>query len=218
MRNYLLAASIVVLATSCGASKGALETENQQLQTQVAYQQQQLDQQQTQQTSARPNRTLRTTDPCEELSLEVSENLRAFGTATSYIEKTARNEAARDARNQLAQMIKIAVEGAAQDYSQNATVNLKKTAEEIGEVVMTQYVSEVIENTKPIKWSVFDLSDGSVQVSVCIEMEKSKKEVKAELSNVLDKDDVIGIQYDRDRFIDKIYDGLEEYKQQQREQ
>lgn len=203
MKKNLFLLMVAVLATSCGSSKSALEAQNQMLQ-QMAYQQQ-----------SQQNRTLRTADPCEELAMADSENLRAFGTATSYIEKTARNEAARDARNQLAQMIKVAVEGAAQDYSQNATQNTNKTASELGEAIMTQYIAETLENTKPIKWAVYDLADGSVQVNVCIEMVQSKEDLKETLDNVLDRDGVIGIQYDRDRFINKMADGLEEYKQKQ---
>lgn len=210
----LLLLLIVAMATSCGASKKALEAQNQLLLRQMA-----MNQSQPQELSPqRPSRTLRTQDPCEELALADSENLRAFGTSTSYIEKTARNEASRDARNQLAQMIRVAVEGASQDYAQNATRNIKNTAQELGETIMTQYVAEIIENTKPIKWAVYDLTDGSIQVNVCIEMVKSTEKVKEELSNALDRDEVIEIQYDRDRFIDKVASGLEEYKEQQKAQ
>lgn len=214
MRNLLLLL-IVALATSCGASKKALEAQNQMLLSQMSMNQQSQPQELSPQ---RPNRTLRTQDPCEELALADSENLRAFGTSTSYIEKTARNEASRDARNQLAQMIRVAVEGASQDYAQNATRNIKNTAQELGETIMTQYVAEIVENTKPIKWAVYDLTDGSIQVNVCIEMVKTTEVVKEELSNALDRDEVIEIQYDRDRFIDKVASGLEDYKKQQKEQ
>lgn len=208
MKRTLFLLGCAAMIMSCGSSKKAMEAQNQLL----------LEALQQQNVEKTRGAVLRTMDPCEELALDPSaENIRAFGTATSYIEKTARNEAARDARNQLAQMMKVAVDGAAQDYSQNATQNRNKTAQEIGEVVMTQYVSEVIENTKPIKWTVYDLADGSIRVNVCLEMGKSTEMVKDELNNVLDKNGVIGIQYDRDRFIDKVSSGLEDYKKQQRE-
>ena len=165
-----------------------------------------------------PGRTLRTTEPCIELALADSENLRAYGTATSYIEKTALNEAERDARNRLATMIKVAVEGAAQDYEQNAAQNQGKSAETIGESVMSQFVAEEIKNTKILKTSIYDLADGSIQVYVCIEMQAGMDAFEERLKNTLDREEIIGIQYDRDRFIEKMAQGLEQYKQRQKQE
>ena len=142
--TIVLSASILV---SCGNTQQTVAPD---------YQQQWQQQQSVQQ---RPTRVLRETDPCIELATADSENLRAYGTATSYIEKTALNEAERDARNNLAEMIKIAVEGAAQDYEMNATSNLKNSAEAIGEAVMSQFVDEEVKNTRIIKTSIYERSD-----------------------------------------------------------
>lgn len=161
----------------------------------------------------RPTRTMRTEEPCIALAQEESENLRAYGTATSYVEKTALNEAQRDARNNLAQMIKVAVEGAALDYEKNSQQDLKSTAETLGEEVMKQFVSEEISNTKTIKTSIYDLADGSIQVYVCIEMRTPKEEFNKGVSSTLDSQELIGIQHDRDRFIEKMSEELEQYKQ-----
>lgn len=161
----------------------------------------------------RPTRTMRTEEPCITLAQEESENLRAYGTATSYVEKTALNEAQRDARNNLAQMIKVAVEGAALDYEKNSQQDLKSTAETLGEEVMKQFVSEEISNTKTIKTSIYDLADGSIQVYVCIEMRTPKEEFNKGVSSTLDSQELIGIQHDRDRFIEKMSEELEQYKQ-----
>lgn len=200
--NYILTAiAVLPLLVSCGASrKAAADYEYQQWKQQQAQQQQ------------RPTRQLRTLEPCIALAQEQSENLRAYGTATSYVEKVALNEAERDARNRLAQMLKVAVEGAAQDYGQNANQNLKNTAGNIGESIMTQYVAEEVANTRIIKTSIYDLSDGSIQVYVCLEMQKGEKEFTEKLANELDRDGVLGLQYDRDRFMEKMAAGLEEYK------
>lgn len=165
--------------------------------------------------SQRPTRTLRTTEPCIELAQADSENIRAFGTATSYVEKAALNEAERDARNRLAAMMKVAVEGAAQDYEQNANQNLKKTAGTIGESVMTQFVAEEIKNTRILKTSIYDLSDGSIQVYVCLEIQSDKNNFSQNLENVLDREGLIELQYDRDRFVQKMAEGLEDYKKKQ---
>lgn len=205
---YLLAIiATPALFTACNSTKKTASTDYQ-------YQQWQQQQQQQQQeaTSQRPGRTLRTTEPCIEMAQADSENLRAYGTATSYVEKTALNEAERDARNRLAAMIKVAVEGAAQDYEQNANRNLKKTAGTIGESVMTQFVAEEIKNTRIIKTDIYDLTDGSIQVYVCMEMKSSKDDFEKNLNNTLEREGILELQYDRERFVEKMAEGLDEYK------
>lgn len=216
MKKLFSIAAVVatIVLASCGSSK----------QSGIDYQQlsllQQLQQmQQTQQNVngvQRPTRTMREAEPCIELANEDCNKWRAYGTATSYIEKTALNEAARDARNQLAQMMKVAIEGAAQDYEQNATANIKNSAEAIGEAVMSQYVDEEIENTKTIKTTIYDRSDGSVQVYVCIEMRQDKDSFKKGVANTLAQDEIIGIKADREMFINKMETGLEDYKKRNR--
>lgn len=209
MKTLSVLATMVaaLFLTSCGTTRKTTADYSQQWQ-----QQQQAPQYEAQ----RPARTLRQQLKSEELATEDCDTWRALGTATSYVEKVARNEAVRDARNQLAQMMKVAVEGAAQDYEQGAQKNMKNSAETIGEAVMTQFVAEEVANTRAIHYDVFDLADGSVQVYVCVEIRETKKEFAAKLSNTLEREDLIGIQYDRERFIQKMSDGLEEYKKKNR--
>lgn len=196
-------AAISLLLAACGSSKNAVSD----------YQYQQWKQQnQAQSELQRPSRTLRTEEPCIELAQSEGEYWREYGTATSYVEKVALNEAARDARNRLASRMKTAVEGAAQDYERNANQNLKKSAETLGEAVMTQFVSEEIKNTRIIKTSIYDLSDGSVQVYVCMEMGTNKGNFEKKLDNTLDRNGILEIEFDRERFVKKMSEGLEEYK------
>ena len=112
-------------------------------------------------------------------------------------------------------MMKVAVEGAAQDYEQNANQNLKKSAGTIGESVMTQFVAEEIKNTRILKTSIYDLTDGSIQVYVCLEVQSDKDNFAQNLENVLDREGIIELQYDRERFVKKMAEGLEEYKKKQ---
>ena len=203
---FVMAVMAAALFASCGSSKKTATPD---------YQYEQWKAQQQQQTAyaeQRPTRKLREKTECERLAVEDCDKWRALGTSTSYVEKVARNEAQRDARNQLAQMMKVAVEGAAQDYEQNAQENLKGTASSLGEAVMSQFVSEEVENTRPICWDVFDLSDGSVQVYVCMEIRGTKEEFGKRLNNTLEREKLIELQYDRDRFVKKMEAGLEEYK------
>lgn len=162
----------------------------------------------------RPDRAVRESEPCEDLALEESENLRSSGSAIANIEKVARNEAARDARSQLAQMMKVAVEGAAQDYELNANSDNKVTSETLSDVVINQYIVQDVENSTPIKWTVYDLSDGGIQVYTCVEMKKSEADVMQELSNKLGRDGVIEIEADRNRFIEHIQGNIDAYKEE----
>lgn len=207
MKKILVMVATAAMMFSCSSTKQS---------TSADYQHEQWSQKQQQSAVQRPTRTMRQAVPSIELSEQPSENLRAYGTATSYNEKTAINEATRDARNQLAQMIKVAVEGAAQDYEQNSSKNLKSTSATISEAIFSQYVDEQITNSPRIKTDIFDLSDGSVQIYVCIEMRANKKDLNDAVDNVLDRDGFIENQYDRERFIDKMSAGLEEYKRRNR--
>lgn len=195
---------------SCGSSKQTAASD---------YEYQLWKQQQEQQSAQqRPARKLRAAEPCIELASAESENMRAYGTATSYIEKVAWNEAERDARSKLTAMIKTAVEGAAQDYERNANQNLKNTAATLSEAVMTQYMAEEIKNAPVIDHSLYDLSNGHVQVYVCLEIKTNTKELMKNLDNVLDRDGVIELQYDRERFLERMSKGLEEYRKKQAEE
>lgn len=238
----LLLVLVVALATSCGAQKKALESQNALLQQQVTLQQESMEQQRAeaeaqqrqisqqqaeqqqvlaQQEAAqrtRPTRVLREAEPCEELALAEADNMRDFGTATANIESVARNAALRNARNNLAQRIQMAAEGAALDYEQNANEDFQITSEIVSEAVSSQFFAQHISNSRAIKWSVYDLSDGSIQVYVCIEMEKAQEEVLEELGNQLAKEGVLAIKDDRENFIDKIGEKLEDYKAEQRAQ
>lgn len=199
------------LLASCGTSQKTAAPDYQ------AAQQKTLQQQPTY-AEQRPARTLRQMTESERLAIEDCDKWRALGTTTSYVEKVARNEAQRDARNQLAQMMKVAVESAAQDYEMNAQQNLKGSAESLGESVMSQFVAEEVKNSHAIHFDVFDLADGSVQVYVCMEIRGTKKDFEERLSNTLDREGIIGIQYDRDRFVQKMAAGLEEYKKKNQPQ
>ena len=70
-----------------------------------------------------------------------------------------------------------------------------------------------IEKTRIIKTSIYDLADGQVQVYVCIEMKTDKDNFIKQLDNTLKQEDIIGIEADRERFIEKAKAGIEEYKQ-----
>ncbi len=185
---FITAATLIISVTSCGSSKQALESQNQLMQQQIALLQQQKQEQQQQiqqqpKAQPRPERTARSLDPCEQLALEESKYYRASGTATAKNESEAKSAALADARNQLAQMVRVVVNGVSQDYSKNTNHNSSVNTTTIGEELTNQYVYQSLESTKPILWSMYDLSDGTVQAYVCVEMTKDPEEFSNEFQN-----------------------------------
>lgn len=205
----MVALATVMMLVSCGTKK---QTATNDYQYQQYLAQQRNATVQPQYEEQRPTRKLREQPRSEILATEDCDKWRALGTATGYVEKVARNEAARDARNQLAQMMKVAVEGAAQDYERNAQENLKVSSAALGEAVMSQFIAEEVKNTRTIQYDVFDLADGTVQVYACVEIRDTKEVFAKKLSNALERDKLIELQYDRERFAKKMAEGLEEYK------
>ncbi|MCH5328999.1 MAG: hypothetical protein J1E02_08250, partial [Coprobacter sp.] len=162
-------------------------------------------------------RKARPTEPCEELAWD--RDFAAVGTATSFNEKVARNEAIRDARYELGRMMQVAVEGAARDYLRNVTKNKKSTSESISEEINSQFFSECVKNSKVIKTTVYDLSDGQIQVYACVEvvagfdvLEKAAEIAK----NVLDKDEELEVEFNKNKFKEEMKEGLKEYKENNR--
>lgn len=156
LKLTLLSLFVITQVThSLGASKKKLREKNEQMQEQLVMVQDQqiLEAQQ----EAHPTRVIRELDPCEKLALMDSENFMAAGMAIADTENEAKNGAMADARNQLAQMVRVVVN------NNNSSM---------GEDQMNQYVYQSLESTRPIKWSIYDLSNGQVQVYVCMEMTK----------------------------------------------
>lgn len=80
---------------------------------------------------------------------------------------------------------------------------------------MSQFVNEVLPRRSMLETTIYDLSDGKVEVWVCLELDSETAQVEKRLENELGRSGVIQAQYDRDRFIKKMAEGLEKYKQQQ---
>lgn len=206
MKKFIFIAAIAAGLCACGANKATAvgSSYNQALQNA----------QSTNKAAETVTRTARPTEPCEALAWE--RDFAAAGTATSYNERVARNEAIRDARYQLGQMMQVAVEGAAQDYLRNATKNRKSTSESLAEEINTQFYAEAVKNSKVIKTTAYDLSDGQIQVYACVEvvagfdvLDKAADVAK----NVLTKDEELEVEFDKQKFKQEMKDNLREYKE-----
>ncbi len=212
--NFVAICAMFLSFAACGTSKKAAN---------ISYQQQ-LQQQQNQQAIQQSvvantlKRVKRELDPCVAKAIEPSKYLRASGSGRSYEESEAARLATENARNELARMIRTAVEGASESHSLNATQDRKISAQSISEVVMTQYVAEDLYNTPVIEQSVYDMSDGTIQVYVCLEMRTKEDAMLQKINEGLSRDQVLQNQYDRDRFIEKTKAGLEEYKNRKRKE
>lgn len=202
-KMMIMAALAVPMLTmmSCGSSKQTSSAPN--------YQQNWQQQSETQ----RPTRKLREAEPCIELANENSAKMRAYGMGTSFDEATATEMAKDAARNEFAQMLKVSTEGASQNYMRNASQNMKSSAATIYEKVNTLVYAEEVANSVPIKTTTYDLSDGTVQIYVCMELRTPTDDINKKISNVLDREGLIENQYDRDQFIEKMKEQLKEYKE-----
>lgn len=203
-----------MVITSCGsARKASSVSSKEELKRELDEYVQNRHNTQSESTST-PTRKARPTEPCEALSWE--KDFAAAGTATSYNEKVARNEAIRDARYELGRMMQVAVEGAAEDYLKNVSKNKKSTAESISEEINNQFYAECVKNSKVVKTTCYDLSDGTIQFYACVEVVAGFDvlEKTAEVAeNVLSRDEALEVEFDKEQFKNKVKDGLQQYKE-----
>ncbi len=221
--NFVAIIATFLSFAACGSSKNAANFSYQQQMRQqfVEETRQRLEDYKRTQESSVPNtptRVKRELDPCDAKAIEPSANLRASSSGRSYEESEATRLATENARNELARMIRTAVEGASQSYSQNATQNQKISAKSLSEAVMTQYVAEDLYNTPLIEKSVYDLSDGTIQVYVCLEMKAKEADLLQKINEGLTRDQVLENEYARNRFLDQTKAGLDEYKERRRKE
>ncbi len=80
--------------------------------------------------------------------------------------------------------------------------------------VTTQYFAQYVESSRPIKWSIYDLSDGRIEVYVCVEMLQSEDASLQNLINELNNDDLINSKPERDKIINELKKSLDSYREQ----
>ena len=194
----IVAFATCVMFASCGAKKQVAQNE------------------------VRPTRTERELDKCVLKAQEKSSNLRAWATAVSYVEQQAVSQATQIARNELASAIRTSVEGAVQNFANSANADQRVTSKMLNGSLYHQYVAEELANGPPILTSMYDLSDGTIQVYVCIEMRpeinevvnKIYKSMKQEVSD----DEILRMQLEQQQFEQQMKARLEEYKAKRRQE
>ncbi len=237
MKKMNLFAIVMMMAvfalSSCGAKKQLAQNGYYQQQPyaqqspqQNPYQQQPTYQQPPQQSqqpqqSARPTRTKREVEPCIAKALDpTATNLRMYGTYTSYVEQEAISVAIQNARQELGGIINASVEGVLSQWVQSSQVDQRVTTDLLNGRDYTTYIAEQIAMTPPIETSVYDLSDGKIQVYVCIEMRTSQNELTNNISKTIQRevseDETLRQKFDQQQFKEQHKQGLEEYKKQRR--
>lgn len=203
--SFLAAIAIAMFLQSCGGSK------------QVAnagyynnpYPQQQYQQQSIQQQPMQELKTLKV----DELVAEETDKLRAVGIANDADEMDARREALQAGQLELASLIETSIVALTQEYNQKNQVNGKKLKDEQRKEFIEFAVSQKISVKAIGTPDRFMLADGSFQIYRCVELKEPTADVLGEIHNQLTREEVIGLDYDREKFIKDNLDRIQELRE-----
>ena len=152
--------------------------------------------------------TKRETRQVDILASEATDKLRAVGIGNDYDEKYARREAIRDAQTILAEYIENAIVEVVKEYNKNVKLNRDMVSERNIEGVVISTVAQKI-NSVPVGLpEVYDLSDGTVRVYVCVELKSKTEDLLGETYDNLTKEQILGVDYDKQKFINDNIDTI----------
>jgi acylphosphatase len=115
-------------------------------------------------------------------------------------------------------MLQTAVEEAAKGSSKSGQIDQRVTSELLDQSQYKQFIAEEIKNSKSIKTSKYILSDGSIQIYVCLEMLPSVQEFTKKMAQELSQDEMLRMKFDHLEFEKEMKNELEEYKANRRKQ
>lgn len=160
-----------------------------------------------------PTLTKREVREVDKLAAAETDKMRAVGIGNDYEEKEARREALRDGQITLAGYIETAVVSLTQEYHKKASVTGKKFSEtQIESYVETAMAQKVSTRMIGVP-EVYDASDGTVQVYICVELSKPTEQILGDVYDQLSKDDVLGADYDKQKFIQDNKDRIQELRE-----
>lgn len=163
--------------------------------------------------TAQPTLKKREVREVDKLAAEEKDKMRAVGIGNDFDEKEARREAIQDAQNTLAGYLETSIINITQEYHKKSTANAKKFSETNLERFIETAVSQKV-STKMIGLpEVYDASDATVQVYVCVELQKPTEKVLGEIYDQLTEDEILGIDYDKMKFIQDNKDRLQELRE-----
>ena len=143
---------------------------------------------------------------------DTAPNLRALGVYVSYDQSNAIKQATAEARTELANSIRVSVEGANKSYAKEVGINQDVASKRLAQSTYTQYVAEQVANSPRIDMYIEQASDGKYQVYVCVEMKVSQKELTQTVAKTISDDDVLRTEYEAKKFEEEVSEGLNEYK------
>ena len=149
----------------------------------------------------------------DKLVAQETNRMRAVGIGNDYDEKLARREAQNDAKNTLAGYIETSVVALTSEYTKKTTINKKKISESNIEGMVETSVAQKVSTRMIGVPEVYNVSDGSIQVYVCLELVKPTEEILGEVYDDLSKDDVLGVDYDKQKFISDNKDRIQELRE-----
>lgn len=147
-----------------------------------------------------------------EAASRLSDNgkLRAFGQANDFNLNDARRDAIRAAQTELAMQIENAIAITTQEFRKKSNINTKKLSErQLNEIIETNVV-QVVKNTHVVDFQAYDVTDGTIDYEVCIEMSANLNDVLGTIGDQLSHDEVLAIDYDKQQFIKENKERIEQ--------
>lgn len=193
----MAATALVVAVSSCGSSKQAANADYYNNPRQATTPQQQK---------------LETLE-VDRLVSEETDKLRAVGTAIDIDEMDARREALQNGQLEIASLLETSVIALTQAYAQENNLNSKKLEDKKRNEFVEFSVAQNI-STRPVgPVERFLNADGSYQVYRCVELMKPTDEVLGNVYNDLVKEEIIGLDYDKQKFIQDNFDKIKELRE-----
>ena len=201
--SFLAAIAITALLSSCGGTKQVAN---------AGYYNNPYPQQQNQRNQQQTMQELKTLK-VDELVAEETDKLRAVGIANDADENDARREALQAGQLEIASLIETSVVALTQEYNQKNQVNGKKLKDEQRKEFIEFAVSQKISVKAIGTPDRFMLGDGTYQIYRCVELKVPTADVLGDLHNQLTKEEIIGLDYDREKFIKDNLDRIQELRE-----
>ena len=164
----------------------------------------------------RPTHTTRTEikkSRIEQLADVDNGYLRVVGSATDYEKADARRDAIRDAQIQMATLLENAISGITDEYRKKASVNKKKfTEKEMEEHYQTE-IAQVLKNCRIVDSQAYNVSDGTIEYEVCLELGKPTKEVIKDVYDDLSREGILGVDYDKEKYVKDNMDRIKQNRE-----
>ena len=144
---------------------------------------------------------------------EETDKLRVVGIAQDIDETDARMEALRAGQREISSLLETTVVEFTRQYQQKYVQGDKKYKNNQTKSVIEYSVAQAV-SVRPI--GIPDrirLDDGSYKIYRCIELKTPTKEVIGKVYEDLTREEIIGMDYDRDQFIKENMDILQELRE-----